>query len=83
MSCRFCVCMRARACVCTCLCVYLLCMDQVVVNHTHTRTHEHALSTTTLPCSANPFVHHHGGLIDGAAETANVKVCGPWTASSA
>lgn len=38
-----------------------------------------------LLCSplCSPFVHHRGGMIDGAVETANVKVCGPWTDSSA
>lgn len=43
------------------------------------------LSPHPPQCSplCSPFVHHHRVVIDGAVETANVKVCGPWTDSSA
>lgn len=39
---------------------------------------------TAVSSALSKFVHHHSEAIDWVVEAAaNVKVCGPWTASSA
>lgn len=93
------VCVCALPCAYVCLCIYCTWMRWLWISEWDTQEWIQQLSFLTLnfnivpsclflpphPCSllCSAFVHHHSGVIDGAVETANVKVCGPWTDSSA